>query len=174
MGNMVILVDKDDNEVGTAEKMQAHSNGGKLHRAFSVCVFNSKGELMLQRRAKTKYHAGGLWTNTTCSHPTPGEPTIAAAHRRLKEEMGFDCDLHEVFTFTYSADVGNGLTENEIDHVIFGDYDRPPKLNSEEADDWKWINIDELSKDVRVHPELYTPWLKISLDKIIKQKKSEL
>lgn len=166
----VILVDEQDNQIGTEKKQKAHENGGKLHRAISIFVFNARGETMLQQRALTKYHAGGQWTNTVCSHPMPGEATIVAAHRRLKEEMGFDCDMREAFSFTYKAEVGNGLTEHEFDHVIFGKYDGEPKLNPEEAMGWKWISLQELQSRVKTTPNEYTPWLKIALDRVMKER----
>ncbi|MEK7619489.1 MAG: isopentenyl-diphosphate Delta-isomerase, partial [Patescibacteria group bacterium] len=123
-----ILVDETDHEIGTEEKMATHERG-LLHRAFSVFVFNASGELLLQQRAFEKYHSAGLWTNTCCSHPRPGEETLAAAYRRLQEEMGFDCPLNEMFTFRYLAPFPNGLTENEVDHVFFGMYDGPVNPN---------------------------------------------
>jgi len=166
MEEKIILVDKNDNQVGIEEKLKAHQNGGKLHRAFSIFVFNSKGELMLQKRAKTKYHCPGLWTNTCCSHPRPGEELEDAAHRRLKEEMGFDCELKEDFDFIYKAKFDNGLTEWEFDHVFLGQYDGSPRINPNEADDWKWIKMRDLKKDIKANPRNYTPWFKIALEKL--------
>lgn len=164
----VILVDEKDREIGTEEKLKAHKNGGKLHRAFSVFIFNSKGEMLLQKRAKTKYHSPGLWSNACCSHPRPGETLEEAVHRRLKEEMGFDCKLKEAFSFIYRAEVGNGLTEWEFDHVWIGRFDGKPRPDIEEAEEWKWINIEELKKDIKEHPENYTPWFKIAVEKVVR------
>lgn len=161
MADYVILVDENDNPIGTEEKLAAHQNGGKLHRAFSVFVFNDAGEIMLQRRAMKKYHCPGLWTNTCCSHPRPDETSLAAATRRLQEEMGFVCPLQERFTFTYRAEFSNGLTEHEFDHVFVGIYNDVPQPNPAEAMDWKWISVDELIQDIAVHPDTYTAWLKI-------------
>ncbi|MGI0141631.1 MAG: isopentenyl-diphosphate Delta-isomerase [Candidatus Micrarchaeales archaeon] len=163
----VILVDENDKQIGTMEKMAAHSNGAKLHRAFSIFVFNSKGECMMQRRALTKYHSIGQWTNTCCSHPFAGESISDAAHRRLKEEMGFDCDLTEEFSFIYRAEVGKGLTEHEYDHVLFGIYNGAAKPNPEEVDSYKWVSLEALSEDVKKNPSNYTPWLKIALNRVI-------
>lgn len=163
----VILVDKNDKEIGFDEKLKAHQNGGKLHRAFSIFIFNSKKELLLQKRAQGKYHSALLWTNTCCSHPRPAEVLSAAAHRRLKEEMGFDCDLSEKFSFIYKVDLENGLSENEFDHVFFGKFDVEPKPNPKEADSWQWIGLEELKQDIKQNPEKYTYWLKLSLNKII-------
>lgn len=168
----VILVDTQDNPIGSMEKLEAHRNGAKLHRAFSIFVFNKKGETLLQKRAMTKYHSQGKWTNTCCSHPYVGESVGEAAHRRLEEEMGFDCDLKEIFSFTYRAQVGNDLTEWEFDHVLFGNYDGEPKLNPDEADDYKWISLDKLKKDMDKNPDAYSQWLRTSIDKVIAHKKS--
>ncbi len=168
MEDQVVLVDPYDNDIGVMDKLEAHQNGGQLHRAISIFIFNKKGELMLQQRADSKYHSGNLWTNTVCSHPLHGESPVEAAHRRLMSEMGFDCDMYETFSFTYSADVGSGLTEKEFDHVIFGLYDKEPKLNPEEAKSWKWVRLYDLKKDLKKHPELYTQWLKIVMDEVIK------
>ncbi len=165
--NLVVLVDENDNKIGLEEKLSAHSNGGKLHRAFSVFVFNSKNELMMQRRALTKYHAAGQWANTCCSHPFDGESVLEAGHRRLKEEMGFDCKLEEIFSFTYHADVGNGLRENEFDHVLFGRYDAAPRPNPDEVCEWKPVSLPALSEDIRGHPNRYVPWLVIIMPKIL-------
>jgi len=162
--NNIILVDENDNEIGVAEKLVAHKNA-QLHRAFSIFIFNRKSELMLQKRARHKYHSGELWTNTCCSHPRPGENTESAAHRRLKEEMGFDCPLAEKFHFTYTASFGNGLAENEFDHVFIGTYDQEPRVNSQEASGWRWMNVPDLKKDIDKNPQNYTHWLKIAIDK---------
>jgi len=166
----VILVDENDNEMGIEEKIKAHLNGGKLHRAFSIVVFNSEGKLLLQRRALTKYHCGGLWANTCCSHPRPGEKTLEAAHRRLKEEMGFDTPLKEAFSFTYKAHFDNGLTEWEYDHVIIGRYNGPVNPNPEEVCDYKWVTLHELRKDMEKNPDKYAPWFKIIFKKLLEQK----
>ena len=162
----VILVDENDNEVGLEEKLKAHKEG-KLHRAFSIFVFNSKNELLLQQRAKEKYHCGGLWTNTCCSHPRSGESIEEAAHRRLIEEMGFDCDLKEIFSFIYAANLDNGFQEHEYDHVLIGRCDKFPNLNKEEAMDWKYIDTDELRRDMKENPNKYTYWSMRSIGKVI-------
>ncbi len=159
----VILVDENDREIGTGEKIKTHIEG-KLHRAFSIFVFNSKGELLLQKRARNKYHSGGLWTNTCCSHPRPGETIEKAAHRRLREEMGFDCVLKEIYSFTYQVEFEYNLFENEYDHVLQGEFDGEPMLNPEEASDCKWIDVEKLKKDIQDNPDNYTHWLKISID----------
>ena len=158
---MVVLVDGQDNEIGLEEKMSAHRNGGKLHRAISVLVFNPDGQTMLQQRADTKYHSPGLWTNTCCSHPFKGESAIDAAHRRLEQEMGFDCELEEAFSFIYKTDVGNGLTEWEFDHVMFGVYDGEPAPNPEEAKGWKWETMGFLKDDIIKNADAYTRWFRI-------------
>lgn len=162
----VILVDEQDREIGTEEKMKVHQEAS-LHRAFSVFIFNSRGQLLLQRRAAGKYHCGGLWTNTCCSHPRPGESVEEAAHRRLKEEMGFDAPLQKAFHFIYKAPFSNGLTEHELDHVFLGKWDGEPTPNPEEVGDCKWISPEELQKDIQENPEKYTEWLKISLEKVL-------
>jgi isopentenyl-diphosphate delta-isomerase len=166
MNEMVILVDETDKEIGTEEKMKTHKEA-KLHRAFSIFVFNSKGEMLLQKRAKSKYHSGGLWSNACCSHPRPGEDTMQAAHRRLMEEMGFDCDLQEAFNFIYKANLDHSLTEYEYDHVFIGKYDGKIKLNPEEAEDFKWISIDVLKENIEKHPEKYTVWFKCALIEVL-------
>jgi isopentenyl-diphosphate delta-isomerase len=156
----VVLVDENDKEIGTEEKMAAHQNGGKRHRAFSILIFNDKNELMLQQRAFSKYHAGGLWTNTCCSHPRPGESTVAAAHRRLIEEMGFDTELKEIFSFKYQVKLDHNLTENEYDHFFIGKYNLEPKINKEEAEAWKWITEENLNRDIKANLLKYTFWFK--------------
>ncbi len=167
MSEMVILVDQNDNEVGTGEKMRIHEEG-RLHRAFSIFVFNSKGETLLQKRAKSKYHSGGLWSNTCCSHPRPGEDTEQAAHRRLKEEMGFDCDLKKIFAFVYKANLDHNLMEYEFDHVFVGNYDGKVEVNPMEAEDYKWVNVKALKENVEKHPEKYTVWFKIAFNEVLK------
>ena len=162
----VILVDENDKEIGSEEKMEAHRTG-KLHRAFSIFTFNSKGEMLLQQRAKNKYHSGGLWANTCCSHPRLGETLEEAIHRRLKEEMGFDCELKEIFSFIYKDTVGT-LTEHELDHVFIGMYDGEVHPNPGEVDDYKWVTIESLKEHVKTHPEAYTEWFKIALEKTLK------
>lgn len=163
----VILVDGNDNQIGIEEKIKAHSNGARLHRALSIFVFNKKGETMLQRREAHKYHSQRKWSNTCCSHQMPGEDSISAAHRRLKEEMGFDCEMREVFTFKYHADVGNGLTEREYDHIIFGFYNEEPRPNKNEVEGWRWVSLERLKEEIKKNPEAFTPWLRLMVDKVI-------
>jgi len=160
----IILVDENDRQIGTGEKMEVHKNN-RLHRAFSIFVFNDKNDLMLQKRAGHKYHSGGLWTNTCCSHPHPGESVIDSAHARLQNEMGFDIDLTEKFTFQYTTQY-EGIAENEIDHVLFGHYNGEPEINLDEAEDWRWVSLTDLRKEIRENPEGYTSWLKIAIEKI--------
>ncbi len=164
MAEIIILVDQDDNQIGTGEKMEVH-RAGKLHRAFSVFVFNNRGEMLLQRRALTKYHSGGLWTNTCCSHPRPEEKTMDAARRRLMEEMGFVCELKEVDSFVYKTEF-EGLFEHEFDHVLIGKYEGEIKENKDEVEEWKWISLDELGIDVKNNPDKYTSWFKIALERL--------
>lgn len=163
----VILVDENDKEVGFMEKMEAHEKA-LLHRAFSIFIFNSKGELMIHQRALEKYHSGGLWTNTCCSHPRKEESVEQAAHRRLQEEMGFDCELKEVFSFIYKAELDQGLTEHELDHVLIGEYNDTPNLNPAEVADWKFIGMKELKEDIVVNADSYTIWFKIALEEVLK------
>jgi isopentenyl-diphosphate delta-isomerase len=164
----LILVDEHDNPVGFETKLSAHQNGGKLHRAFSVFIFNARGEMLIQRRAAGKYHFGGLWTNACCSHPRRGQTTIDAAHLRLREELGFDTELREVFSFTYRAtDPASGLTEHEFDHVFVGRFDGAPAPNAGEIDDWKWIATGELLADLRANPQAYTPWFALVVERVI-------
>ncbi|MEO5946446.1 MAG: isopentenyl-diphosphate Delta-isomerase [Chitinophagaceae bacterium] len=162
----VILVNEKDEEVGSMEKMQAHSEA-KLHRAFSVFVFNSMNKLLLQRRASGKYHSPDLWTNTCCSHPRPGEKTIDAAKRRLKEEMGFETELEHAFSFIYEAELDNSLTEHEFDHVYFGLHDDMPAVNPEEVSEWKHETLEDISNDMKAHPESYTVWFKIVFERVM-------
>ena len=163
----VILVNNNDQPLGAMEKMEAHEKG-VLHRAFSVFVFNSRGQMLLQKRAGEKYHSPGLWTNTACSHPRTREKTMDAAHRRLKEEMGFDCNLEEVFSFVYKANVGDGLTEHEYDHVFMGTSDTKPVPDPEEVSDWKYVDMDWLYADVEANPGNYTVWFVIALAELRK------
>jgi isopentenyl-diphosphate delta-isomerase len=165
----VILVNKNDMPLGTMEKMEAHEKG-VLHRAFSVFIFNSQGELMLQQRALHKYHSPGLWTNTVCSHPRVGEEVLEAAHRRMEEEMGFNCEIKELFSFVYKSDVGQGLREHEFDHVLIGVSDKQPNLNPDEVADWKYADFDFLLKDIVENPEVYTVWFKIALAEMRKHR----
>lgn len=167
MKDFVVLVDENDNQIGVEEKMQAHIDG-KLHRAFSIFVFNSKGEVLLQQRALEKYHSGGLWTNTCCSHPRPEEETLSAAHRRLGEEMGFDCDLSEAFSFTYKTLLDKGLTEHELDHVIIGKYEGIIQANPSEVSAYKWVSMEWLSEDLKNNKEQYTVWLQICFEQVLK------
>ena len=163
---MVILVDERDNKIGLQEKMEAHRKGN-LHRAFSVFIFNRGGEMLLQQRALSKYHSGGLWTNACCSHPREGESVEGAAHRRLREEMGFDTDLKEIFSFIYFAELDKGLKEHEYDHVIVGDYDGSISPDPAEVESFKWIRLENLERDVRENPKSYTAWFPIAIDRVI-------
>ena len=160
MEEKVILVSEVDEQLGLMAKMEAHEKG-ILHRAFSVFIFNKKGELLLQQRALDKYHSPGLWTNTCCSHQRDGESNIEAGKRRLQEEMGFNCDLKELFWFVYKASFDNGLTEHELDHVMIGNYEDNPIVNLDEAAAFKWMTLEDVKKDMELQPELYTEWFKI-------------
>lgn len=162
----MILVDQQDHQIGTMEKMEAHLKGA-LHRAFSVFIFNSKGELLLQQRALDKYHSAGKWTNTCCSHPRPGELTEDAAHRRLMEEMGMKCKLQYGFSFLYEASFSNDLIEHEYDHVFFGRSDELPEINPSEVAAFKYITLDNLSAELKRSPDQYTEWLKICFDRVM-------
>jgi isopentenyl-diphosphate delta-isomerase len=161
----VVLVDETDLETGTMEKMEAHLLG-VLHRAFSIFIFNSKGEFLLQQRAQGKYHNGGLWTNTCCSHPNPGEDILKAASRRLSEEMGFQTSLSPAFTFIYKASFDNGLTEHEFDHVFTGIFDGDIKADKQEVGDYCYKTLEEIESSSKTHPEKYTEWFKIALPQI--------
>ena len=165
----VILVDEHDRELGVMEKIEAHRKGA-LHRALSVLVFNTKGEILLQQRANSKYHSGGLWTNTCCSHPRPGELVSAAASRRLEEEMGIELQLKNVGSFIYRAELDKGLTEHELDHVFTAIFDGTPNTNTHEVSDWKYVSVDFLMKDITTNPTQYTEWFKIILNKWALQK----
>ena len=159
----VILVNESDEQIGLMPKLEAHEKA-VLHRAFSVFILNSKNEIMLQQRAHHKYHSPLLWTNTCCSHQRNGETNIQAGSRRLFEEMGFKVELKELFHFIYKAPFDNGLTEHELDHVMIGYYNDAPVINPDEVESWKWMKIDDVKKDMEIHPELYTIWFKIIFD----------
>lgn len=160
MEEHVILVDEQDNQLGLMPKMEAHEKA-VLHRAFSVFIFNSDGDLILQQRAAHKYHSPLLWTNTCCSHQRDGESNIEAGKRRLLEEMGFSTELKEVFSFIYKAPFDNGLTEHELDHVMVGYFDGVPEVNPEEVASFKWMSLEAIKEDIELHPNLYTAWFKI-------------
>jgi isopentenyl-diphosphate delta-isomerase len=161
----VILVDENDKQYDYIEKMEAHKKG-LLHRAFSVFVFNDKGELLLQQRALNKYHSGGLWTNACCSHPQPGENTLVAAKRRLFEEMGFNIPLQKIFHFVYKAEVDKGLTEYEFDHVFAGEYCGEINFNKEEVMDLCYKDMQTIRLSLQSDPQKYTAWFKLAFPKI--------
>lgn len=160
----VQLVDTQDNPNGSMEKLEAHEKG-LLHRALSVLIINTKKEILLQRRALGKYHSPGLWTNTCCSHPYPGENPTEAANRRLKEEMGMVADLEFAFKFQYKCDFDNGLIEHELDHVFMGKTDDIPHLNTDEAMAFKWMSVEELETDMKNNADNYTFWFKWMIEK---------
>jgi isopentenyl-diphosphate Delta-isomerase len=166
MEERVILVNTDDVEIGTEEKMRAHEQG-LLHRAFSIFIYNKKGEMLLQKRAKSKYHSGGLWTNACCSHPRKGETVEQAAHRRLQEEFGFDCTLKNAFSFIYEANLDHGLKEHEYDYVLIGTYDGPfDNINPEEIEDFRFITQEKLLDEVMRNPNDFTVWFRIALERL--------
>jgi len=156
----VILVDEFDNVLGTMEKIDAHKKG-LLHRAFSILIFNSKGEMLLQQRSWKKYHSAGLWTNTCCSHPLPGETMLQATTRKLMQEMGIDVDLKFAYKFKYRAPVDNGLTEHELDHVFTGLFDGTPKINQDEVESWSFSSIEALKGEIQRTPEAFTYWFRL-------------
>ena len=162
----VILVDEQDNEIGVMEKLRAHELG-KLHRAFSVFIFNDKKELLLQQRAINKYHSGGLWTNTCCSHPSPNETIKDAAIRRLYEEMGMTCDLKIINNFIYKTEFENGLIEHEFDYILTGISNSTPQINKTEVESYKWQQISEIQNDINLNPNQFTTWFKIAIHKAI-------
>lgn len=163
----VILVDQNDNPIGLMPKLEAHEKA-LLHRAFSVFIFNSNNELMLQQRALHKYHSPGLWTNTCCSHQREGESNLEAGKRRLNEEMGFVTPLVEKTSFIYKAPFDNGLTEHELDHIMVGTYNDEPEINKDEVADWKWMSLEAIKKDIKANPNSYTAWFKIIFHKFYK------
>ena len=158
----LILVDEQDNKVGIGEKMQVHRQGA-LHRAFSIFIFDRQGRLMLQQRAAEKYHSGSLWTNSCCGHPRPEESNLAAATRRLYEEMGFDCLLTEVDQILYRVDVSNSLVENEFNHTFVGVFDHAPAINPEEAEGWQWMTVPAIFAAIEQQPAQFTEWFKVIL-----------
>ncbi|SHI02852.1 isopentenyl-diphosphate delta-isomerase [Chryseolinea serpens] len=160
----VILVDERDNEFGTMDKMEAHIKGA-LHRAFSVLLFNSKGEILLQKRSAFKYHSAGLWTNTCCSHPKPGETMETAIKRRLMEEMGIDLQPEYLFKFIYHVELSNNLIEHELDHVYIGQFNGEPIINSVEVERWKYAEPAAVKKDMLQNPEAYTYWFSLILNR---------
>jgi isopentenyl-diphosphate delta-isomerase len=156
----VILVDEHDRVVGAMDKMEAHQRG-VLHRAFSILIFNSKGEMLLQKRSQSKYHSGGLWTNACCSHPAPHENMTDATRKRLKHEMGIDLQPEFAYKFIYKSKLDQELTEYELDHVFTGIFDGVPQINTEEVEDWKFVNLNTLRHDMQAHPDDYTVWFKL-------------
>jgi isopentenyl-diphosphate delta-isomerase len=162
----VILVDSNDQPLGRMEKMEAHRQG-VLHRAFSVFIFNRRGEMLLQQRAMSKYHSGGLWTNACCSHPLPGEETIEAAKRRLKEELGFETEIKKIFDFQYRSAFENGLTEHEFDHVYIGEYEGPILFDSDEVMNTAFKNMKEIAKELKTEPGRYTSWFQLAFPRVV-------
>jgi isopentenyl-diphosphate Delta-isomerase len=162
----VILVDESDQEIGAAEKMQTHREG-RLHRAFSIFVFDSAGRMLLQKRAGSKYHSASLWSNTCCGHPRPGEAVEVAALRRLREEMDFTCSIKKVFEFIYKVRLTDDMFEHEYDHVFVGTYNGLPAPSAAEVEDWRWIEVDQLVRDLRENPDRYTYWFRVIIDKLL-------
>lgn len=160
----VVLVNENDQQIGTMPKIEAHEKA-VLHRAFSIFVMNDKGETMLQQRAGHKYHSPLLWTNTCCSHQRDGESNLEAGTRRLQEEMGFETELTELFSFIYKAPFDNGLTEHELDHVMMGHYNDEPVIDPKEVADWKWMKPEHVKQDIKANPDEYTVWFKIIFEK---------
>jgi len=167
----VILVDGQDNEIGLMGKLEAH-RAGKLHRAISVFIFDCRERLLLQRRAANKYHSAGLWTNSCCSHPSPGETPQAAAERRLQEEMGLSIPLRFAFSFRYRAPLAEGLVEHEIDHVFIGYSDEEPLINPEEASGYRWLDLAAIHREVQDNPEGYTAWFKLIYERAFRYSRS--
>jgi isopentenyl-diphosphate delta-isomerase len=166
MEDLLILVDENDRELGALEKLPVHQQG-LLHRAFSIFIFNSKNELLLQQRADGKYHSEGLWTNTCCSHPRKDEEISEAVHRRLWEEMGMECELNFQFSFIYKMPFANGLTEHELDHVYFGKSDLLPEPDSDEVKNWRYISLPQLQDEIHMSPHSFSGWLNICLPRVM-------
>lgn len=162
----VVLVDERDVEIGTEEKLRAHRDAA-LHRAVSVFVFDGSGAVLLQRRAAGKYHSGGLWSNACCGHPRPGETPADAAHRRLREEMGIDCPLAPVFTFTYRAELDAGLVEHELDHVFVGRYDADPAPDPGEVEAWRWVDVELVRSELAARPDCFTAWFRTAFEELL-------
>ena len=165
-GNRVILVDEREKAIGAASKAAVHRGKGRLHRAFSIFIFDRKRRLLIQKRSGAKYHFAGVWANTCCSHPRPGESVPGAAHRRLQEEMGFDCPLVEQFSFIYRAESANGLTEHEYDHVLTGTFTGTVVPDESEVEAWKWIAPRELLRAMDKNPDDFAPWLRIAAPRL--------
>lgn len=161
----VILVDEADRPTGTMEKIEVHEKA-LLHRAFSIFIFNNRGEMLLQQRAAKKYHSAHLWTNACCSHPKPGEDTLQAAAKRLQEEMGFTAELKKAFDFIYKAPFDNGLTEHEFDHVFIGNFNGQIIPNPDEVSDYCFMSMEQIKTSIQLHPEKYTVWFKIAFPKV--------
>lgn len=166
----IVLVDEHDRPIGYASKLPPHQEGGALHRAFSVFIFNDRGQILLQQRSTGKYHFGGLWTNACCSHPGRGQRVADAARSRLQYEMGIDLPLTPLFTFIYRAeDPVSGLTEHELDHVLIGYFNGAPAPLGSEVADWAWIDPAKVLADVNAHPERYTPWFRLVLERVLQE-----
>lgn len=165
MSEIIIKVDFDDNEIGYVSKEEAH-RAPILHRAFSIFIMNGD-KMLIQKRSLSKYHSGGLWTNACCSHPRQGEALDRAVHRRLTEEMGFDCELSEAFSFVYMRQFAADLYEYEYDHVFVGEYSGEVVLNEEEATEYMWIDKNELKNKLREKPEEFTTWFIIAASKLL-------
>jgi len=163
----ILLVNERDEEFGFADKLEVHKKG-LLHRAFSIIIMNAKNRILIQRRAIDKYHSGGLWSNSCCSHQKNGENLEKAIHARLIYELGFDCKLKKILKFKYLTKFENGLIEHEIDHVFIGHFNGTPRPNYSEVADVKWVDYNTLVKDIQSFPEKYTYWFKIVLEKLDK------
>lgn len=161
----VILVDSQDNQIGTMEKIEAHKKG-LLHRAFSILLFNNQGEMLIQQRAESKYHSPGLWTNACCSHPRPNETVMQAAERRLMEEMGIQCELEKAFDFIYKTRLDKDMIEHELDHVLIGRFEGEPDINLAEVASWKYMSPEDILSDMRANPNNWTEWFKIIMPKV--------
>lgn len=168
--NYVVLVDENDKSIAEMEKLAAHKYG-YLHRAFSVFIFNNMGELLLQQRAKHKYHGAGLWTNTCCSHPQWKDDINSSAIERLNYEMGINCSLKMIYSFIYNEQVENNLTEHEFDYVFVGYSDQTPVINKNEVQDYKWMNVDEILSDIKNNPLHYTVWFKQAFPELLSKMK---
>ncbi|GHE23351.1 isopentenyl-diphosphate Delta-isomerase [Sphingobacterium griseoflavum] len=164
----VLLVDRQDTVLGEMDKLQAHQEG-RLHRAFSIFIFNSFGQMLIHQRAETKYHGAGLWTNACCSHPQAGETLAASASERLDYEMGIQCKLQRTFSFVYHGRVENGLVEHELDHVFVGTFDGDPKINREEVADFQWIDLDTLADWLTRSPQAFTIWFRKALPMVVEE-----